>query len=81
VSLKMANSYGISEQAQKRIRARDKRCVYCRVTFNNSSWSDSATVEHFKTLLEWFDSSYCKEKRISQRTVAEQGLDILEGCV
>jgi hypothetical protein len=43
----MANTYGISDGDEQRIRARDKRCVYCGVTLKKSPWCDSATIEHF----------------------------------
>ena len=58
----MANRYGISEQDERRIRARDKRCVYCGVKFNKSSWRDSATIEHFNNhdwLTEYFNIAIC----------------------
>jgi len=43
----MANPYGISDRDERRIRARDKRCVYCGVTLRKSSWGDYPTIEHF----------------------------------
>jgi hypothetical protein len=43
----MANSYGIADRDERRIRARDKRCVYCGVKLKKSPWCDSATIEHF----------------------------------
>ena len=49
ISLKgiMTNSYGISDRDEQKIRARDKRCVYCDVKFKKTLWRDSATIEHF----------------------------------
>src|SRR5262245_15527244 len=43
----MANSFGISARVEQRIRARDKRCVYCGVKFKKTPWRASATIEHF----------------------------------
>jgi hypothetical protein len=44
----MANTYGISERDERRIRTRDKHCVYCRVKFRKLPPRKSATIEHFK---------------------------------
>jgi hypothetical protein len=45
----MANKFGISDLDERRIRARDKRCVYCHVKLKKSPsrHPDSATIEHF----------------------------------
>jgi hypothetical protein len=43
----MANTYGISERDEQRIRIRDKHCVYCGVRLKNSPWCDRPTIEHF----------------------------------
>ena len=43
----MANTYGISHRDEQRIRARDKRCVYCGVRLKKSPPRQSATIEHF----------------------------------
>ena len=58
----MANSYGISEQDEQRIRARDKNCVYCGVKLKKSPWRDSATIEHFNNdgpFQEYFNIAMC----------------------
>ena len=46
----MSNTYGISEQDEQAIRARDKACVYCRVLMKQSPYAMGpfgATIEHF----------------------------------
>ncbi len=46
----MPNRYGISEEDEKEIRARDKRCVYCHVVLKHCPHAMSAsgaTIEHF----------------------------------
>jgi hypothetical protein len=43
----MANIYGISDHDERRIRARDKHCVYCGIKLKNSPWCDRPTIEHF----------------------------------
>jgi len=43
----MANTYGISDHNERRIRTRDKRCVYCGVKFRRVPRGNSATIEHF----------------------------------
>jgi hypothetical protein len=43
----MANTYGISDRDEGRIRARDMCCVYCGVRLRKSSWEDYPTIEHF----------------------------------
>ena len=35
-SHRMSNPYGISEKVEAEIRARDKKCVYCSITMNQS---------------------------------------------
>src|SRR5215467_1597549 len=58
----MSNRYGISDQDERRIRARDTRCVYCGVIFKNSPRRDSATIEHFNNdewLAEYFNVAMC----------------------
>jgi hypothetical protein len=42
----MSNLYGIPEEVERRIRARDTRCVYCGKEFSRNSYSDRATIEH-----------------------------------
>jgi len=46
----MSNAYGISEQDEREIRARDKTCVYCHTPVKQSSRArgpSEATIEHF----------------------------------
>jgi 5-methylcytosine-specific restriction endonuclease McrA len=46
----MSNTYGISENDEREIRARDKTCVYCGVLMKQSphaTGSSGATLEHF----------------------------------
>jgi hypothetical protein len=43
----MSNTYGISEQDEREIRARDKTCVYCQKLMKKSRRSFGATIEHF----------------------------------
>jgi hypothetical protein len=47
---KVSNRYGISEQDEREIRARDKRCVYCRTLlkqYPHAMSASGATIEHF----------------------------------
>lgn len=95
----MANNYNIPDRLERKVRDRDKFCVYCGVKFKEYIYtkgtpSDKATFEHIdndgeptedniamscascnsskgvKKLLDWFNSSYCKERNISKKTVA-----------
>ena len=46
----MSNTYGISEEDEKEIRARDKTCVYCHVPmkgYPHAMEASGATIEHF----------------------------------
>jgi hypothetical protein len=46
----MSNTYGISDQDEREIRARDKMCVYCRILMKNyphAMRASGATIEHF----------------------------------
>jgi hypothetical protein len=46
----MSNSYEISEEIEGEIRARDKKCVYCRVSMKKPTRvkvAAEATIEHF----------------------------------
>jgi len=46
----MSNTYGISDQVEREIRARDKKCVYCHTPMKQSSRAKGpteATIEHF----------------------------------
>ncbi len=95
----MSNTYGIPEQDEREIRARDKKCVYCHVPMKQSSSArgpSEATIEHFnndgpfdkkhnlaiccrrcnsskgeKSLWDWFETLYCRENKINEKTVAK----------
>lgn len=46
----MSNTYGISRQDEREIRARDKTCVYCHISLKRYSHAkrlSGATIEHF----------------------------------
>jgi hypothetical protein len=46
----MSNTYGISDQDEREIRARDKTCVYCRILMKqppHAMGALGATIEHF----------------------------------
>jgi 5-methylcytosine-specific restriction endonuclease McrA len=46
----MSNTYGISEQDEREIRARDKTCVYCGILMKqhpHAMAAYGATIEHF----------------------------------
>jgi hypothetical protein len=46
----MSNTYGISEQHEREIRARDKTCVYCGILmkqYPHAMGASGATIEHF----------------------------------
>ena len=46
----MSNTYDISNQDEREIRARDKTCVYCRVLmkqYPHAMRASGATIEHF----------------------------------
>jgi 5-methylcytosine-specific restriction endonuclease McrA len=46
----MSNPYGISDQIEREIRARDKSCVYCGILMKQSPHArgaSGATIEHF----------------------------------
>jgi hypothetical protein len=46
----MSNNYGIPDEVEKEIRARDKLCVFCRVPLTRPSRAKEAsepTIEHF----------------------------------
>jgi hypothetical protein len=43
----MSNTYGISEEVEEEIRARDRRCVFCHKRFSRESRASGATIEHF----------------------------------
>ena len=46
----MSNTYGISNQDEREIRARDKTCVYCGILmkqYPHAMGASGATIEHF----------------------------------
>ena len=46
----MSNTYGISNQDEREIRARDKTCVYCGILMKqnpHAMGASGATIEHF----------------------------------
>ena len=46
----MSNTYGISMQDEREIRARDKTCVYCQIVMEqrpHAMAASGATIEHF----------------------------------
>jgi len=46
----MSNTYGISDQDEREIRARDKACVYCGILMKqrpHAMHASGATIEHF----------------------------------
>ena len=50
VTKTMSNTYRISDQDEREIRARDKTCVYCRVLmkqYPHAMRASGATIEHF----------------------------------
>jgi len=92
------NRWGIPDAVEKKVRKRDKLCVYCHIKLREYPRAigvprNKATWEHInnddlrlainvvrycgacntskgtKTLLQWFESEYCKERNINERTV------------
>ena len=58
----MSNKYGIPEEDEKRIRARDKTCVYCHKemrehSLNKGAPKDKATIEHLSNDAPFNDGS------------------------
>jgi hypothetical protein len=50
MEIHMANTYGISKNVEKKIRARDKTCVYCHTSIKYRPLqrdASEATIEHF----------------------------------
>jgi len=46
----MSNTYGISDEDEREVRARDKSCVYCGILMKQSPHArgaSGATIEHF----------------------------------
>jgi len=46
----MSNTYGISKTDEQEIRARDRKCVYCRIVmkqYPHAMGASGATIEHF----------------------------------
>jgi hypothetical protein len=76
----MSNSYGIPDEIEKKIRAKD-RTEGSIEHFNNrwhfeKEWNVAIccrgcnSSKGTKTLLTWFKSPYCVERKISKATVA-----------
>ena len=42
----MSNRFGIPADVEKRLRARDTKCVYCEKLFSRQSRKDWPTIEH-----------------------------------
>jgi 5-methylcytosine-specific restriction endonuclease McrA len=61
----MSNTYGISDQDEREIRARDKACVYCGILMKQSRHARSAsaaTIGHFNNdgpLKEKYNVAIC----------------------
>ena len=61
----MTNKYGIPEDELKKIRERDRACVYCYKVFQKPrgrSYRDAATIEHLNHLPPWHNPktvAYC----------------------
>jgi len=61
----MSNTYGISNQVEREIRARDKTCVYCGILMKQSPRArnaSGATIEHFNNdgpLQEKYNVAIC----------------------
>ena len=93
------NKWGIDPEVERRVRKRDKRCVYCHAAMkerprargvprNKATWehidnndlrSDTNVVrccgacntsKGAKRLSDWFESEYCKRKKINETTVS-----------
>ncbi len=83
----MSNTYGISEEVEKEIRARDKVCVFCHRRFSRESRASIPTIEHFNNdgpMAEKYNLAICwavviraKERRSSRlgsrRLTVEKG--------
>jgi 5-methylcytosine-specific restriction endonuclease McrA len=54
----MPNSYGIPESELEKIRARDKKCVYCGKQmidpYDPKNHADSATIEHLSPIRPFY---------------------------
>jgi hypothetical protein len=103
----MSNTYGVSDEDEKAIRARDKTCVYCRKPMKKHPHKMDAsgpTLEHFnndgplkkkynlaiccrrcnsskgtKKLSPWFETPYCIERNINQKTIAKPVREYIRG--
>ncbi|MBI2147204.1 hypothetical protein HYU19_01875 [Candidatus Woesearchaeota archaeon] len=62
----MVNKFGIPHDELLKIRARDKKCVYCQkemiYPFTSEKQGDCATIEHLN-----FDGALLLERRIADR--------------
>src|SRR5262245_47894113 len=43
---RLSNKFGIPDQVERRLRARDTRCVYCGKPFSTDSRGTTASIEH-----------------------------------
>jgi 5-methylcytosine-specific restriction endonuclease McrA len=77
----MSNTYGISEQVERAIRARDKACVYCGILMKQSPHARRAsgtTIEHFNNdgpLKEKYNVAIC-----CRRCNSSKGTKSLAAC-
>lgn len=69
----MSNTYSISKQDERQIRARDKNCVYCRILMKQSRHAmgaSKATIEHFNNdgpLKKKYNVAICCRRRNSSK--------------
>ena len=54
----MTNNFGIPKKEEQKIRARDKKCVYCNkemiTPYNRKKHGDSATIEHLSPVRPFY---------------------------
>ena len=65
----MANKFGIPAEVEKRLRARDKKCVYCKKSMTYPCTGDKqrdwATIEHFREEGPFYWDLKLKEKDLA----------------
>ena len=65
----MANKFGIPNNELLKIRARDKKCVYCHKLminpFDSSNYGDSATIEHLSPFKPFYWNEGMKIENIA----------------
>lgn len=65
----MVNVFGIPEKELEKIRARDKRCVYCHkkmiYPYDSNNYSDSATIEHLSPFKPFYWNEGMKIENIA----------------